>query len=335
MEGYARPPFTDAPIRTLYVGGGRPSRLPPSTLRTLIDGCRQILGTTAIEEATLELHPSDASPALLEALHRLGITRLNIEGRSFVGGELRATERTYSVEQLEQTIRQTRVIGFESMSVDLMFGGPDQSLPTWKTSLQRTVDLRLPHVTLHEQDPGDTFQRDDAEQTDRFAFAMTFLKAKGYEPYELTHFARPGHRSRYQEHVYAHSNYLGLGPGAESFWWPDRTDPSTAERWSNVTDEEAYVTRLRNGEPPVAHRETLDRTALAREYVLLRLRTSAGLDLNLLANQYDFPLRARQASTLDRLATESLVHDDPGRVRLTDRGRLLTDAITQRLIRET
>ncbi|MFB6278867.1 MAG: coproporphyrinogen-III oxidase family protein [Salinibacter sp.] len=334
LEHYARPPFTDASVQTLYVGGGRPSRLSPSALRPLIDACQNSFDAAAPDEITLELHPSDASPDDLEALLGLGVTRLSIGGQSFVDATLRALEAPYSAEDLRGIVRCVQAVGFESVSVDLTFGGPNPSLSTWKASLQRAVNLRVPHVTLHELDADGPSKHGDETPTDWFAYAMTFLDAKGYEPYELTHFARPGHRSRYQEHVYAHGNVLGLGPGAESLWWPDRTDPSTAERWSNVSDVSAYVERLRNNESPVAQREPLDRTALAREYMLLRLRTNEGLALNVLRDRYDCPLRREKSATLNRLATEGLIHDDPARVRLTDRGRRLADAITQRLIRE-
>ncbi len=334
LTHYARPPFTDASVRTLYVGGGRPSRLSPSALRPLIDACQTLFDAAAPPEITLELHPSDASPDNLEALRRLGITRLSIRGQSFVDAKLRALEASHSAEDLRDTIGRVQRMGIESASVDLMFGGPNPSLSAWKASLQRAVGLRVPHVTLHELNADSPSQHDDEARADRFAFALRMLRAKGYEPYELTHFARPGHRSRYQEHVYAHGNVLGLGPGAESLWWPDRTDPSTAERWANVSDVATYVERLRDDASPVARREPLDRTALAREYMLLRLRTSEGLALNVLRDRYDCPLRREKRATLDRLATEGLIHDDPDRVRLTDRGRLLADAVTRRLIRE-
>jgi coproporphyrinogen III oxidase-like Fe-S oxidoreductase len=334
LERYARSPFADAAVRTLYIGGSRPSRLSPSALRTLLDACQQTFAGTAAEEISFELHPSDASSDYVKALRRLGVTRLSIEGRSFVDAALRALEASHSAEELRDTLHHVRASGFESVSVDLTFGDPSSSLSTWKTSLQRAVDLRVPHVTLHEIDANSLSRDDDETQANHFAFAMTFLDAKGYEQYELTHFARPGHRSHYQEHVYAHGNVLGLGPGAESFWWPARTDSATAERWANVSDVATYVKRLRDDEALVARRETLGRTALTREYVLLRLRTKEGLDLNVLDDRYDCSLRREKSDTLQRLTVEGLIHDDPDRIRLTARGRLLTDPITQRLIRE-
>jgi len=334
MEHYAEPPFTDAVIRTLYVGGGRPSRLPPSALRTLIEACRHTFDAAAFEEVTVEVHPADASPVVLDALRALGSTRLSI-GRSVVDTELQTEEASSPAEDLRQTVRLAQDTGFESVSVDLTFGGSEPSLSNWKSCLQRAVDLQLPHVTLHELDASEGAPHDDEVRADCFAFAMTFLRAKGYEQYELTHFARPGHRSQYQAHVYAHGNVLGLGPGAESFWWPDPDSDTTAARWSNVADVTAYVERLHDDRTPLARREPLDRPALAREYLLLRLRTNDGLDLTVLENRYDYPLRREKHDTLQRLAAEGLINDDASHVRLTARGRLLADAVTQRLIRDT
>jgi oxygen-independent coproporphyrinogen-3 oxidase len=320
VERYARPRATDTDLQTLYVGGGRPSVLSVSTLRSLIQAIRQTLNVTRIEEGTLELAPANASPSFLQALRDFGFTRLSIDSRSA------------SKEELSTLVRQVRASGFASMSVDLFFGGKP-SLAAWKTDLHRAVTLRVPHVTLHERASEGT--QEDDERADHVAFAMTYLDAKGYEQYELTHFARPGHRSRYQEHVYAHGNVLGLGPGAESFWWPDRADPTRAERWANAPDLATYVERLRNNASPVSQREALNPPELTREYILLRLRTSDGLDLNVLEDRYGRSLRDRRAATLDRLAAEGLIHDDPDCVRLTPRGRLLADAVTRRLIRET
>ncbi len=330
LDRYADSLLADTAIRSLYVGGGRPSLCQPEALRPLIDALDRVVEPPSLDEVTVELHPSDASPERLSALRQCGVTRLSIEGLSFVAEDLTTIGTPHSVDDLVRSIHQSRRAGFEHLSVDLLFGGTGQSRAAWKANLQRAVSLGVPHLTLHEVETGDPDER-----ADRLAFAYTFLRVKGYEPYELTHFARPGHRSSHQEHVYAHGSILGLGPGAESFWWPDRSELTTARRWSNVADLTTYVERLKNDASPTVHDETLDPRALAREYILLRLRTQEGLNLNTLADRYDVSLEHQNAGTLQRLRDEGLIHDDPDRVRLTDRGRLLADAITTRLIRET
>jgi oxygen-independent coproporphyrinogen-3 oxidase len=308
----------EANMGALYIGGPRPSGLPVASLQALVENLSAQIGDAPIDSVTLELDPADATSSVLTALHDLGVTRLSVTDAPSLDDQLRAVNRA-------------RDTGFEEVSVDLVFGGAESSLSRWKNTLHQAVEHHLPHITLLE---AESKPAGDDERADCFAFAMRMLSAKGYEQYELTHFARPGAHSPYQEHVYAHGDVLGLGPGAESFLWPDRTDPSTARRWSNVSDVTTYVTQLRNDESPAAHHEDFDWGALAREYILLRLRTDDGLDLAVLREQYHCPLRDRQADTLDRLARNGLILDESDQVRLTPRGRLLADAVTQRLIRD-
>lgn len=319
----------EGPLRSLYVGGGRPSLCPLEALRPLARALGRVVEPTLLDEVTMEVHPADTSPGYLSHLRRLGVTRLSIEGLSFDAEDLTAVGGAHSPEDLVCSIRHARQAGFQRFSVDLLFGGADQSRAAWKAGLQRAVSLGVPHLTLHELETGDAEKR-----ADQLAFALTFLRAKGYAPYELTHFARPGHRSLHQEHVYAHGSILGIGPGAESFRAPDSRKALAARRWSNVADLTTYVERLQNGASPVARDETLEAPALAREYILLRLRTQAGLDLDALSDRHDLRLRNQKADTLRRLRRRGLIHADPDRVALTDRGRLLTDAITRRLLRD-
>jgi oxygen-independent coproporphyrinogen-3 oxidase len=325
---YGTSPVAEAAVETLYIGGGRPSALPIPALRRLLGACRASFDTGAVREVTLELHPNDASPTLLDALAPLGITRLS------VGAPSPAAADTDALPAWMRSIRRVRAAG-RRLSVDLALPPTHPARTAWNARLHRIVDLRVPHVALHERPSAATDERADARAADRLAFAMRFLAAKGYQPYTLTHFARPGHRSYYQTHTYAHGNILGLGPGAESFWWPSRDAPSTARRWSNANAPAAYVSQSQTGFPPVAAHDPLDRRALAREYLLLRLRTAKGLDLDVLAHRYDTALHRRASAALGRLRAEGLIHDVPDRVRLTPRGRLLTDAITRRLMRRT
>ena len=333
-ERHARPPFLNAPFQMLYVGGGRPSALPLPALRTLIASCQDLFAGAALKEITLELHPADASPSALATLRALGITRLSIGTPPSAHPEMDSALDTAPA--LPRLLQAVRAAEFPSLSVDLYVGRAGPSPLDWKKRLRRLAALRAPHVALREGSAG-AREAAEAEASGpappSFPHAMRFLAANGYQQYELTHFARPGHRSHYQEHTYAHGNILGLGPGAASFWWADRSTPTAARRWSNVEDSAAYATHLRNGFAPVSARESLSQQELAREYILLRLRSHAGLDLRVLKNRYSTVLGRRPTALLDRLRAEGLLHEAPERIRLTPRGRLLTDAITRRLLR--
>jgi oxygen-independent coproporphyrinogen-3 oxidase len=192
--------------------------------------------------------------------------------------------------------------------------------------------MNIPHITIVEATAEEGPVVSDEALADRLEFAMTFLQSEGYDQYELTHFALPGHRSAHQEHYYAHGNYLGLGPGAESFWWIHREDGFGARRWKNVSDLGQYASLLDDRYPPVAFRRTLNQPELAHEYVLLRLRTSEGLDLDVLNRQYDVDLYSSRITLLDRLQEEGLIRADEHSLRLTNRGRLVADAITKQLL---
>ena len=325
---YAQPYAAEEPFTTAYVGGGRPSLLPlqavQNVLRAVVDGFED----SSFDETTIEVAPADATIRYTRTLKRLGFTRLSLGLLSFSSPVLRAVDAPHSPEDAERALAHIREAGFKTVSVDLLFGLPHQSLTTWESTLRRAIELDVPHITLLEA-PGNN---ETARRADQLEFAMTVLRSEGYEQYELTHFARPGHRSAHQENYYAHGNYVGIGPSAQSFWWPNRPDAARARRWTNEDDVDRYAELLDQRHPPTAHRQTLPQRTLAQEYVFLRLRTDDGLDLNRIDNVYGVDLRAEKSAVLDRLRRDGLIHEHPDDVRLTTRGRLLTDAITRRLL---
>jgi oxygen-independent coproporphyrinogen-3 oxidase len=330
LRAEVRSHLVEEPMTTLYAGGGRPSLFPLPAVHALLRCLAAHLDLAGLTEATVEVSPADATARYVHGLRRMGVTRLSLEVLSFSSGVLHALDAPHSPDDARRALAHVQAAGFDTVSVDLLFGLPSQSVEAWTATLRQALAHDVPHITIQEA-PADAPSSEGkrAEQMER---AMTLLRSEGYEQYELTHFARPGHRSAHQENYYAHGNYVGAGPSAESFWWPDRLASGPARRWSNVGAPDRYARLLRRHHAPVASRQTLSRQALAREYILLRLRTDAGLDLDRLAAQYGVDLRDDHAALLGRLRDDGLIHDIPDRVRLTPRGRLLTDAITGRLL---
>lgn len=331
IRSFAREYAEEDPISTIYVGGGRPSLLPLDTALSIVRPIVDVFDVSRIDEVTVEVDPGDATSAFLHGLNRMGVDRLSLNVLSFFPDDLDAADASHSAEDAVRAIRIARRAGFDDLSVDLLFGWPEQPFSNWKAVLRQAVEMNLPHLTIMEM-PGtpSTNEAEDA-QGHRLEFAMAFLQSEGYEQYELTHFARPNHRSHHQENYYAHGNYLGIGPSSESFWWPDRTS-ARARRWTNVSDADRYAELLENRFPPVASRQTIERRTLSQEYLLLRLRTKDGLSLSHLREQYGLNLEATKGAELDRLHEERLVDWEDDVVRLTNRGRLLADAITTRLL---
>ncbi len=332
LLSYAQSYAEEEPITTAYVGGSRPSLLPVSTAHSLLRTVVDVFDASAFEEATAEVNPADATAGYLHRLRRLGFDRLSLDVLSFFPDDLQTLEAPHSAEDAVRALQQAREAGFETLSVDLLFGWTGQPLSHWKAVLRCAVEMNVPHLTIVEATAEEGPVVSDEARADRLEFAMTFLQSEGYDQYELTHFARPGHRSAHQEHYYAHGNYLGLGPTAESFWWVHREDGFAARRWSNVRDLDQYASLLDGRYPPVAFRRTLNRAELAHEYVLLRLRTSEGLDLDVLDRRYGVDLSSSRPDLLDRLQEENLIRVNEQILCLTNRGRLVADAIAKRLL---
>jgi oxygen-independent coproporphyrinogen-3 oxidase len=328
LRYYAQDYADDEPMQTVYAGGGRPSLLPLSSAHAILTTLFDVFDASHFEEATAEVNPADASPRYIHGLKRLGFDRLSLSVQSFFPSVLQALDAPHTAAEAIQSLRRAREANFDTLTVDLLFGTPHQSLDTWEATLHLVTEMRVPHVTISEAPASEAdTEKKRAKQLRR---AITLLQSEGYRQHELTHFAQPGHRSAHQKNYYAHGNYLGIGPSAKSLWWPSRSD--RARRWTNVSDIERYADLLRQRYPPISYRQTLDKPALAEEYILLRLRTRTGLDLNRLQAQYGLDLRNRKEKILDRLTEENLIHDEKDTVRLTLKGRLVTDAITQRLL---
>ena len=192
------------------------------------------------------------------------------------------------------------------------------------------------HEDPAQEDPAQEDPADESlemQQAKRLHEAMRILESEGYEPYELTHFAKPGHPSLHLRDTYAHGSYIGVGPSAESFWWPNRTLHHEARRWTNVHDTLRYAQLLDNCYQPIMYRQTQSLTMLAREYIFLRLRTADGLDLRDLNAHYGEDLRTDHSALLVKLVETGLVHPiERKTLRLTPSGRLVADAIIERLL---
>lgn len=331
------------PVETIYFGGGTPSLLAPADLHRILQAVHDGFDTSGVQEVTLELNPEDVDGGRLRDLRELGIDRLSIGIQSFFQPDLDWMNRSHDAEQAAAIVPLARKAGFERFSVDLIFGLPEQPFEYWAANLQKVADLEAPHLstyglTVEERTPlakqvlrGAVVPTDDDALRDRYQFTMDYLRQRGYEHYEISSFARPGQEAVHNSLYWRHANYLGFGPSAHSFWWKPLPDPG-AFRWSNVRNLRHYGELLHGRHVPLEGRERLSYDTLADEYVMLRLRTSEGLDLETLAARYGVDLLAEHAATLADLEGAGLLRVRNGTVRLTDAGKHVCDAVTARLV---
>lgn len=267
-------------IRSLYFGGGTPSRLLPASIAQLI--CTVTDGRSGAEiEITLEANPDDVTPARAAEWAAAGVNRVSLGVQSHNPGVLEWMHRTHQREQVAPAMAALRSAGITNISVDLIFALPDSLQRDWDDDLSKTLELEPWHVSLYglTVEPltplgrwtarGLVTPTPDQRYADEFLLADERLTSAGFEHYEVSNFGRPGFRSRHNAAYWSAAPYMGLGPSAHSF-------TGTTRAW-NVREWAEYERRSRAGEPIVSESELLTPDQVALEHRYLGLRTTGGL----------------------------------------------------------
>lgn len=329
-------------LETIYFGGGTPSLLSVDQVNLILQKISQHFNTSNVSECSFELNPDDVDAAYLKALRHTGIDRLSIGIQSFFEEDLKWMNRAHTMAEARNIIPMARTAGFDNFSIDLIFGIAAQSIQTWEKNLAIALEQSAPHLstyglTIEPRTPlykqvarGIKSAPSDDQLEAQYRLTMEMLAQHGYEHYEVSSFAKPGFRSQHNQQYWQHANYLGLGPSAHSFW---QDDEHGAIRWSNVRNLRQYEQWPSAGEIPRGHHERLSTDQLINEYIMLRLRTRDGLDLNRMKLLYQVDLGGLKTTDLSDMAAQHLISTDvKDKVQLTNDGFLICDAITERLL---
>ena len=299
---------------SVFFGGGTPSLLPSPLLASVLAAVPRRPGA----EVTVECNPDDVTPALLGAYLRAGVTRISLGVQSLRPHVLAGLGRSHLPGAAMAAARLVARAGFPSWSVDLILGGAGESPDDWRATVEGVLALAPPHVSAYALtvEPGTPLAADaarhpdDDDQADKYAAADEALEAAGLRWYEVSNWARPGHRCRHNLLYWAQGDYRGIGCAAHSH--------VGGRRWWNVRTPERYIEAVRAGRSPEAAGEMLGDEERRRERLQLALRTAAGV-----------PAGALGAA--DRRALAGLLEERDGRVVLTRRGRLLGNEVAVRL----
>lgn len=283
-EAKSRIPASSGSPRTLYFGGGTPSMLSPTHLRRLFAGLGEALDLTSLEEITLEANPATFDRRKADLFRDLGINRVSLGIQSFSPSVLRTLGREHTPEEAAESVGVLREAGMAAVNIDLMFSIPGLDHESWRQTLTTALSLQPDHISAYnltyEEDTaffeslrrGD-LDRDEDRDATQFHLAHDLLTAAGFEHYETSNYARPGHRSKHNRGYWLGEDYLGLGPSAVS------TIEGIRER--NVADTVAYVRMISGIGRAVGDSESLDASQLRLERLALLLRTSDGVPLSL------------------------------------------------------
>lgn len=316
-------------VRTRYFGGGTPSLCPPEMLKGLLDHAARLFDCSAVEETTLEANPDDLTPEYLTAIRRAGIDRLSIGIQSFDDDCLRLMNRRHTAAQAREAVRQAREAGFANLTVDLIFGVPGFGGDSLRRSLDQALALNVEHISAYHLtiEPGTAFGRraargtfapvDETVSEAEYALVHETLTGAGYEHYEVSNFARPGFRARHNAAYWHGVRYLGIGPAAHSF--------DGRERHWNAASVERYIA----GEP--AEAEILSERDRFNEYVMTRLRTCEGIDLDEATALFGAERTARMRHDAEGWIRAGALRIEAGHMAVPPERMLVSDAVIEEL----
>ncbi len=339
-------------VTSVYYGGGTPSYVPPETIAASLDTVRDRFSVTPDAEITIEANPGDIDAGRSAAWLSAGINRLSIGVQSFDDRLLESLGRRHTAEEAARAVACAGSQGFGNISIDLMFGLPNQSLGQWQSTLESAAGLKTQHLSLYglQLEPGTpmeadvrlgrTPQPDGDLAADMYLMAADALGSAGLRQYEVSNWARPGKESRHNLAYWTLRPYLGLGPGAHSLL--------LGRRFANIRSPRGYVRRLENAAMPdrpwkhpadamqavgtVANAETMDRRTGISDAMMMGMRLTGGVTNRDFYRRFGVELGAAFAPEIRELAAAGLVVHDSTALRLTQRGMLLGNEVFARFV---
>ena len=317
---------------TVFFGGGTPTILPAEHLGLIVREIKDLFGLVPDIEVTTEANPDSVTPAYFDKLRAAGFTRVSIGMQSAIPHVLAVLDRTHGPGRPEEAVEEAHAAGFDHVNLDLIYGAPHETDADWQASLDAAIGARPDHISAYALvvEEGTALARqvaagrlpppDDDVLADRYVQADETLRRAGFEWYEVSNWASTAAaRSRHNLLYWREANWWGIGPGAHSH--------VSGVRWWNVKHPARYGALLEAGRSPAAGRETLNERARLTERLMLGVRLREGLDLR------DLPRPSR--AKLPQLVTWGLAEpaaSREGRLALTQRGRLLADAVVRDLL---
>jgi oxygen-independent coproporphyrinogen III oxidase len=327
-------------VDSIYLGGGTPTVLQPAQLQRLFHAVRAQFSVTPDAEVTVECAPGTLSPPLLEALLRCGVNRVSLGVQSFIDQEAAAVGRLHKHSTVLDDIAHLRVAGIFNINIDLIAGLPHQSAQSWQQSLQQLIATEVPHASVYMLEVDDDsrlgreliaggtryhahFVPDDDATADFYLAACEVLSAAGISQYEISNFSRPGFESRHNLKYWTRQPYLGFGVDAHSMLLSAH---SNAVRLATADALEKYV----SGSP--LQRTLVSTDAALEETFFLGLRLNRGVNLARIAEEFGQPALVPLQPIITDLEKQKLLDRSENFIRLTKRGRLLSNEVFQHFL---
>jgi oxygen-independent coproporphyrinogen-3 oxidase len=349
--GFAR----GRPVPTVFFGGGTPSLLPIEQVERIMAALREAFALAPDAEVTLEANPGTVDLAYLRALLAAGVDRISFGVQSFFDDELAALDRIHTAAEAEEAYRWAREAGFQRVNLDLIYGLPQQPIERWQASLERAIALAPDHMSLYaltveegtklayDIEHGSVSEPDGDAQAEMYEWSQGRMAAAGYRQYEISNWSLPGQECRHNLVYWRNCDWLGLGAGAHSHLAGTRfADVYSPRRYVELVREAESAGPPEPGELPALLRSMRQvtyveepRPELARaDTLIMGLRLNEGVSLSDFRRRFGPGAADPYAAAFEEFASLGLLERANGRIRLTERGRLLANEVFVRLLPE-
>lgn len=325
-------------METIFLGGGTPTALSADQLERLFELIKQHIPMQHVQEFTSEANPDELTYDKLVVMKNNGINRLSLGVQSFDADILSRLGRTHSNEHVYKTIQMAKDIGFTNISIDLMYGLPGQTMDQWKYTLDKALELDLPHYSAYSLivEPKTVFYNlmtkgklilpgEDLE-ADMYDVLMTAMKSKGIDQYEISNFAKPGFHSKHNNLYWDNVEYAGFGAGAHGY--------ALGNRYANIGPIKKYMDALVSKEFPVNSMHEVTAVERMEEEMFLGLRKVAGINKNSFEEKFGRSLEEMYGQVLSKHVASGSMISNEDNVALTRKGRFIGNEIFQSFLME-
>lgn len=321
-------------VDTIYFGGGTPSYFGADGMSSILSAIRRNFDVATTAEITFEANPDSVTPKLLRRLRSEGFNRVSLGIQCDDDAILEKIGRPHNYEQAVAAVKYIRRAGFRNLSVDLMYGLPDQTLAGWQETLQNVLTLEPEHISCYglKVEEGTPLHKylaynnlpDDDTQADMYLAAVEILRGKGMRQYEISNFSRRGMESRHNLKYWTGGEYLGFGPDASSDF--------AGKRFRMVRDLRRYVEGVLNHGSIVEELQEIPQRERAGEYIMTRLRTTVGINAEEYESRFLLPFQPLDAALERCRQSGYALKMEGGCWRLTPEGFLVSNSILTDLL---
>lgn len=322
-------------VNTIYLGGGTPSMLLDDEIKSIKEAIESLFVVSDNAEITIEANPDDLTPERLLFYRNLGFNRLSLGVQSFNDDDLKFLNRRHNANQAQKAVFWAKEAGFNEISIDLIYGLPDQTLEAWQKNLEIAFSLPVTHLSSYHltyeegtklmqlKINGTVTEASDESSVAFFEMLQNRVEENGFNQYEISNFSVLGHESKHNSNYWSGEKYLGIGPSAHSF-------DGTTRQW-NVADVRQYIKGIDTGKL-MFEKELLSEGDRYNELIITAFRTSRGLEMDKKFAELPEHYRNYFQKEADQYLQNGILQSSKGRVFLTKKGFLFSDAVMRNLM---